>query len=142
VFGDLFGEGTYFNNVQNVGIDYGEGNAVRFGNVVSSSLSVQHPSVSIESGKGSFTSMMMLNLEGGISEQTYEEKIIGCPQIIQWLVSNVEDSKSIDSGDTVVPYLQPIPFYGTGFHRIAFLFFRHSERLNVDEFFKLKRLSF
>jgi hypothetical protein len=138
VFKDLFGDGTYFNNVQEVKIDYGEQNLVKFGNPVNCALSVRQPSVSIESGKEGFTTMLMLNLEGGITEQSTEESVIGFPQIIHWLVANIEDSKAFDSGNTVVPYLQPTPFYGTGYHRIAFLFFRHNERINVENFFKLE----
>jgi hypothetical protein len=139
VFEDLFGQGTYFHNVQDVKVDYGNEGGVRFGNVVSSSLSTQKPNVSIESGKGGFTSMLMLNLEGEITDQSNEDAVIGSPQIIHWLVSNIENGKDLDSGDQNVSYLQPIPFYGTGFHRIAFLFFRHSKRLDVDSFFTLKR---
>lgn len=142
VFEDLFGDGIYFNNVQNVQINYGEQNSVRFGNPINSALTVHQPSVSLESGKGGFTTMLMLNLEGGIGEQSAEEAALGCPQLVHWLVANVEDSKDIDSGDTVVPYLQPIPFHGTGFHRIAFVLFRHNERLNVNEFLKSSRFVF
>lgn len=142
VFEDLFGRGAYFYNTQDVDVSYGEKNSVRFGNVISSSLSTQKPAVSIESGKNGLTSMLMLNLEGGILEQTAEDAAIGSPQLVHWLVSNIEDGKDVDSGDQNVPYLQPIPFYGTGFHRIAFVFFRHNQRIDVDSFFKLKRFGF
>jgi large subunit ribosomal protein L38 len=142
IFEDLFGQGAYFYNVQGANVDYGEGSSVRFGNVINSWLSTQKPNVSIESGKDGFTSLLMLNLEGGISEQTAEDAVIGIPQIIQWLVSNIEDGNDVSSGEQAVPYLQPIPFYGTGFHRIAFLFFRHNRRIDVDSFFKLKRFVF
>lgn len=134
VFSDLFGKGVYFHNVQDVKINYDDQNSVKFGNIVGSNLSVNQPTVSIESGKGGFTSMVMLNLEGGISEPKQEDLVLGTPQIIHWLVTNIEDSKDFNSGDQAIPYLQPIPFHGTGFNRIAFVFFRHKEPINVDSF--------
>lgn len=138
VFEDLFGKGAYFNNVQEVKIDFGEQKLVKFGNPISSALSKHQPSVSIESRKGGFTTMLMLNLEGGITEQSPEDLPIGCPQILHWLMANVKDTEAFGSGDTVVPYLQALPFYGTGYHRIAFVFFRHNDPIDVKDFFSLR----
>jgi hypothetical protein len=134
VFGDLFGEGNFFHNVQDVQINYGGQSNVKFGNVIDTSLAHQQPSVSIENASDGFTTMLMVNLDGNIFETEVKNQALTCPEIIHWFVSNVKDKSGLESGETIVPYLQPTPFHGSGFHRIVFLFFRHDKPINVEEF--------
>ncbi|XGW23487.1 hypothetical protein V3C99_005596 [Haemonchus contortus] len=62
---------------------------------------------------------MMVNLDGNPYEKEGE--------VAHWVVANIPDGKSIDDGEELVPYLEPLPFCGTGYHRIAFILFRHEK---------------
>ncbi|VDL66110.1 unnamed protein product [Nippostrongylus brasiliensis] len=122
VFEHLFGPGTFFVNVQNLDVAYGD-NAVYFGNHITAETTTVKPQVKIESVKpGGFNTLVMVNLDGNPYEKEGE--------IIHWMVANIPDGKEIQEGQEVVQYLQPLPFCGTGYHRVAFLLFRHEQRLD------------
>lgn len=62
--------------------------------------------------------------------------------LLHWFVSNIPSNGTIDSDSTTtIPYLPPIPFYGTGFHRIAFIVFRHNNQIEFSDYFKKFELS-
>ncbi|VDO48089.1 unnamed protein product [Haemonchus placei] len=80
-------------------------------------------SVKIESVKpGEYNTLMMVNLDGNPYEKEGE--------VAHWVVANIPDGKSIDDGEELVPYLEPLPFCGTGYHRIVFILFRHEKPVN------------
>ncbi|KAI6179401.1 39S ribosomal protein L38, mitochondrial [Aphelenchoides besseyi] len=133
VFDDLFGPGAYFHNVQDVRIEFDGSNAAKLGNVIDVNRTLKQPSVKVESKSGGFTTLLMVNLDGNAYEST-ESLGLGHPQLVHWLVSNVPDGAEISSGNEIVSYLQPIPFHGTGFHRIAFVCFRHNEKIDAEKF--------
>ncbi|KAF7637421.1 hypothetical protein Mgra_00003165, partial [Meloidogyne graminicola] len=58
-------------------------------------------------------------------------------QIIHWLVANIPSSinGSINNGKTIINYIQPMPFYGTGYHRFVFVLFRHKELIDFNKYF-------
>lgn len=58
--------------------------------------------------------------------------------LLHWVVTNIPaSSEAINAGSTtIVPYLPPIPFYGTGYHRIAFILFRHKDKIEFSHYFK------
>ncbi|XGW23480.1 hypothetical protein V3C99_005593 [Haemonchus contortus] len=119
IFEHLFGPGTFFHNVQDLDVAYGD-NAVYFGNTISASLLSSKPEVKIESVKpGEYNTLMMVNLDGNPYEKEGE--------VAHWVVANIPDGKSIDDGEELVPYLEPLPFCGTGYHRIVFILFRHEK---------------
>ncbi|CAI5439328.1 unnamed protein product [Caenorhabditis angaria] len=87
----------------------------------------EKPDIKIEKigNSGGFNTLLMVNIDGnGFLEQKNGE-------FVQYLVANIENGGEIGTGDEVFEYLQPLPFYGTGFHRIAFVLFRHSEKLDL-----------
>ncbi|KAJ1359756.1 hypothetical protein KIN20_018551 [Parelaphostrongylus tenuis] len=121
VFDHLFGKGVYFENVQNIDIAFGD-NAVFFGNTLSASLTSSKPQVRLESIKtGEYNTLIMLNLDGNPYEKQGE--------IVHWMVANIPDGEGVESGNEVVSYLQPLPFCGTGYHRVVFVLFRHENPL-------------
>jgi large subunit ribosomal protein L38 len=40
----------------------------------------------------------------------------------------------ISKGEQIVPYLQPIPFKGTGYHRYVFILYKQDKKLDFSEF--------
>ncbi|CAB3410796.1 unnamed protein product [Caenorhabditis bovis] len=124
IFDHLFGEGTYFHNVQNFEAAFND-NQVYNGNILNASTTSSPPMVSIEKvGNDGFNTLLMVNLDGNAFEKSGE--------VIQWLVSNIPDGSDIAEGDQVIDYLQPLPFYGTGYHRVALVLFRHSEKIDFS----------
>uniref|UniRef100_A0A183CBX2 Large ribosomal subunit protein mL38 n=1 Tax=Globodera pallida TaxID=36090 RepID=A0A183CBX2_GLOPA len=135
-----------------------------FGNTIRASTAARPPVVTIErpqSGTNALTTMLLLNLEGPGQQQAVEDsmtnetswqvKPLGSVppssaqdqllarlenrQLLHWMVANIPDGRDgVDAGHEVVPYLQPVPFYGTGYHRFAFLLFRHRQPIDVSDF--------
>ncbi|PIC55001.1 hypothetical protein B9Z55_000460 [Caenorhabditis nigoni] len=125
VFDDLFGENVFFENVQKLDVAFQDHHLVHSGNMLTAETTVSPPEISIESvGKGGsgFNTILMVNLDGNATEAPGE--------LIHWLVSNIPDGEGIQKGEEVMKYLQPLPFYGTGYHRVAFVLFRHSEKVD------------
>ncbi|MFH4975128.1 hypothetical protein AB6A40_001837 [Gnathostoma spinigerum] len=60
-------------------------------------------------------------------------------EIVHWIVSNVADGQPVNSGSQNIPYLQVLPFRGTGYHRIAFVLFRHKQPCDLLSY-SLKKL--
>ncbi|EGT34123.1 hypothetical protein CAEBREN_22866 [Caenorhabditis brenneri] len=124
VFDHLFGENVFFENVQKLEVDY-QDNIVHSGNILTANSTVTRPEVSIQSvGKGGFNTLLMVNLDGN----GFEEKN---GELIHWMVSNIPDGEEVTKGREDIEYLQPLPFYGTGYHRVAFVLFRHSQPVDL-----------
>uniref|UniRef100_A0A1I8BCU4 Large ribosomal subunit protein mL38 n=1 Tax=Meloidogyne hapla TaxID=6305 RepID=A0A1I8BCU4_MELHA len=108
--------------------------------------------------KNGFNTLLMLNLEGpGLENeekdfQNDEQKQlinIEIPekeellikhlnknkQIIHWFVGNIPLNGEINDGNTLINYIQPMPFYGTGYHRFVFILFKHMEIINFEKYF-------
>lgn len=83
------------------------------------------PDISIESLSGGFSSFVLLNLDGNPYDSDGE--------VVHWLVANIPDGKPVTDGAEIVPYLQVLPFKGTGYHRIVCLLLRHSEEVNLTQ---------
>lgn len=125
VFDHLFGENVFFDNVQNLEVSFGD-DAVHSGNILTASTTSSRPDVKIESvGKGGFNTLIMVNIDGNALQDKKGE-------VVQWLVSNIPDGANVSAGKEVVEYLQPLPFYGTGYNRVAFVLFRHSAPIDLD----------
>lgn len=82
------------------------------------------PEISIESLNGGFSSFILLNLDGNPYDCDGE--------FVHWLVANIPDGKPVTDGTEIVPYLQLVPFKGTGYHRIICLLLRHNEVVDLS----------
>ncbi|KAL6731052.1 hypothetical protein Aduo_001963 [Ancylostoma duodenale] len=119
VFEHLFGTGVYFDNVQDMDISFGE-HGVYYGNTLSADVTSSRPQVQIESVKaGGYNTLFMINLDGNPFEKE--------GSVAHWIVANIPDGKGVKEGEEVVKFVQPLPFCGSGYHRIAFVLFRHDQ---------------
>merc|ERR1712141_185855 len=48
--------------------------------------------------------------------------------------TNVSNINLVNEGQTICPYLQPFPPYGTGYHRFVFILYKHKEKLDLTEY--------
>uniref|UniRef100_A0A0N4Z9S4 Large ribosomal subunit protein mL38 n=1 Tax=Parastrongyloides trichosuri TaxID=131310 RepID=A0A0N4Z9S4_PARTI len=125
IYQDLFQSNVFFNITQDMKINYHNNVSVLRGNNVSPSDMINHPNVILESfGNESFNTVLMVNLDGNAFTDN--------GQLLHWMVTNIPDGGSINNGDCIVDYLQPLPYNGSGYHRIAFITFRHKEKIKFD----------
>ncbi|EFO20240.1 phosphatidylethanolamine-binding protein [Loa loa] len=122
IFDDLFHSNIFFHNTQNMQLKWGSIGLYQ-GNLIDAADTSKKPEISIESLDGGFSSFILLNLDGNPYDCSGE--------VVHWLVANIPDGKSVTDGTEIVPYLQVMPFKGTGYHRIACLLLRHNEVINL-----------
>lgn len=91
------------------------------GNVILPAESASPPTVRFESDDNSIWSLLLTNLDGHMTDNSAE--------YVHWFVANIKAS-DVNSGEEIVPYMQPIPFRGTGFHRYVFILFKQEK--NID----------
>ena len=73
-----------------------------------------------EGDDDSLWTLVMTNPDGHFEEDEAE--------YLHWMVANISGQGGVadlaTSGDTICPYLQPFPPYGTGFHRFVFVLYK------------------
>lgn len=47
--------------------------------------------------------------------------------------SNIPNG-DVSKGETIVPYLQPLPFKGTGYHRAVFVLYKQNEKVDLSSY--------
>jgi len=100
-----------------------------------------------EQKSAAFNTLLMINLDGDgfvdadaspsveMSELGDEKETETKTQLIHWIVANIpSESSGLEKGELIVPYLQPLPFYGSGYHRVAFLLLRHQEKVDLSSY--------
>lgn len=136
IFEDLFIPGVYFHNTQKFNVEF-EGASVHRGNLISASATKSPPKLEIESlGSTAYNTVLMINMDGDAFTSSTSDDF-DKTQLLHWCVANISDGST--NGETIVPYLPPAPFKGTGYHRIAFVLFRHKEKIDFSAI-KLKGL--
>lgn len=126
VFDDLFGANVFFHNTQRMRVSFSD-DIVYYGNVIAAEKTKEKPNVQIEALDG-FNTVLALNLDGN--------PYVDGREFLHWMVSNIHDGE-ISSGCEDIPYLQAVPFKGTGFHRFVFLLLKHDKKLDFSAY-KLK----
>ncbi|CAJ0585235.1 unnamed protein product, partial [Mesorhabditis spiculigera] len=105
IFEHLFGEDTYFHNVQDLNVAFGDAEMYNGNIIVAQSMS-HEPKVEIENiATGSFSTILLVNLDGNVFEGLEGE-------VVQWMVKDIPDGKLVKEGVEVLPYLRPLPFMG------------------------------
>jgi len=138
IFEDLFRPGVYFYNTQKFEVKYGP-SSINRGNLLTANTASDSPKLEIESfGKNGFNTVLMLNLDGDAFTEA-KQNGIDKTQMLHWMIANIPDGST--EGETIVPYLPPTPFKGTGYHRVAFILFRHQEKVDFNDL-KKEEISF
>ena len=71
----------------------------------------------------SLTTLVLSNLDGHPLDSSKE--------ILHWLVCNIPDSM-FSKGSTLMEYLPPFPWKGSGFHRLVFTLYKHSNPVGIN----------
>ncbi|XP_037073153.1 39S ribosomal protein L38, mitochondrial-like, partial [Pollicipes pollicipes] len=118
VFGDLFGVG-FFTPVLPLRVSFPLGEeecaVAHVGNSIKPAEASRQPDVAFEAPEHSLWTLVCTNLEGPLGGEA--------PELVHWLVQNIPGS-DVSRGDVVYEYLQPLPFRGTGHHRIVFVLYK------------------
>uniref|UniRef100_UPI00358FA6CB large ribosomal subunit protein mL38 n=1 Tax=Myxine glutinosa TaxID=7769 RepID=UPI00358FA6CB len=91
------------------------------GNVVMPGEAQNAPEVIYDAEDGSLWSLLLTNPDGHLSENEAE--------YLHWFVGNIPGSRLVD-GDTICPYLPPIPPQGTGYHRWIFVLYKQERHVD------------
>jgi len=147
VFEDLYGPDLMFRPCVDleVAFDLDDGEhvlPVHRGNVVKPFEAKSAPEVSFqappavakkegEEGDENLWTLVLSNPDGHFYEDEAE--------YLHWMVSNIPGGGEggvgdLSQGDTVVPYLQPFPPHGTGFHRMVFVLYKQSSRVDLSKY--------
>ena len=118
IYEDLF-RGDYFSPILNLKISYDFDEelitpAYR-GNVIKPHEAKVEPIVNFDSDPESLWTLVLTNPDGHFSEDNSE--------YVHWMVTNIPGN-DFKAGNVVVPYLQPFPPFGSGFHRFVFVLFK------------------
>ncbi|XP_067944253.1 large ribosomal subunit protein mL38-like [Watersipora subatra] len=92
------------------------------GNKIDPSLATTCPSVGFVGDQEKFYSLLLLNLDGHLSDDHSE--------YLHWSCVNMKGDEGVTSGQSI-RYLQPIPFRGTGYHRYVFLLLQHDTEVDT-----------
>jgi len=88
-----------------------------------SHLNVENPTAP---EAGSFWTLVMSNPDGHLRSASDGEDA-DFNEYLHWMVANIPADGDMAKADVLVPYLQPFPPFGTGYHRIVFTLYRRSE---------------
>ncbi|OUC49126.1 phosphatidylethanolamine-binding protein [Trichinella nativa] len=121
IFRDLFHSMVYFYPVVPLKILFPIDNEtayrVYYGNILKPEEVNSAPLVSFKAEPNTYWTLMAVNLDGNAYENDTE--------VLHWFVCNIEAGQ-LETGEVISPYLQPLPFRGTGLHRVAFLLFKQT----------------
>lgn len=139
VFEHLYGAAYFVPRVElKVAFNNGETSSpVYYGNVIKPSEATEEPTVEFDhsfnykaektSGKTETTwwSVVLSNPDGHLSEDDKE--------YCHWFICNIPDGQ-VAKGERIVPYLQPFPPKGTGFHRHIFVLYKQEGKLDFSDY--------
>ncbi|XP_039440149.1 39S ribosomal protein L38, mitochondrial [Culex pipiens pallens] len=110
---------------------------VYYGNVIKPSEATSEPDVQFDPnfdfkgseskqvGGDSWWTLVLTNPDGHFTESDKE--------YCHWFVANIPNG-DVAKGERIVPYLQPIPPKGTGFHRHVFVLYKQEKKLDFGEY--------
>ncbi|THD21918.1 Mitochondrial ribosomal protein L38 [Fasciola hepatica] len=147
VFKSLFGPNRFFVPQVNLGIYYGHSSSID--GLDSSSISSEQREINIQPVyTGNMITAMHASIQPIIDLSLAPADcrwtlVMSCPdepinvakcktptnEYVHWIVSNLGSTKMDEDsqfGDVIVPYLQPLPYVGTGFHRYIFVLYRQN----------------
>lgn len=73
--------------------------------------------------KDSLWTLVLTNPDGHFKEENKE--------YVHWMIGNIPNG-DISKGDLIVPYLQPFPPKGTGYHRHIFVLYKQEQKLDLS----------
>lgn len=109
-------------------------NPVYYGNILSPEDAISQPIVEFDHSfrlprekdkKDSLWTLVMSTPDGHLRDNTSE--------YVHWLVTNIPNG-DVTKGDVLVPYLQPYPAKGLGYHRYVFVLYKQEDKLDLKDY--------
>uniref|UniRef100_A0A1B6DR97 Large ribosomal subunit protein mL38 n=2 Tax=Clastoptera arizonana TaxID=38151 RepID=A0A1B6DR97_9HEMI len=129
IFQDLFGDAYFYPQII-LDIAYLSEHfeiPVCRGNVIRPSQAKSKPSVQFNADPNSLWTLLLTCPDSHITVPNAE--------YVHWFVGNIPNG-DIKKGDTIVDYLQPFPFRGSGYHRFIFVLYKQDDRIDFSNFKK------
>ncbi|XP_014680799.1 PREDICTED: 39S ribosomal protein L38, mitochondrial-like [Priapulus caudatus] len=125
VYKDLFGPHAYFNPAValSIAFDYDDDavSHVFNGNMLKPAECVSAPHIHYEAEKDTLWSIVLTAPDSHLADNKAE--------YLHWFVGNIEGS-TIDTGELLCDFLQPLPLRGTGWHRYVFVLYKQERRID------------
>lgn len=104
-----------------------------YGNRIKPSDAREAPEVSFDAtysfdgnkSNSSLWTLVLTNPDGHLTQQDSE--------YCHWMVGNIPNG-DISKGEVIVPYLQPIPPKGTGYHRYVFILYQQEKKIDLNSY--------
>jgi large subunit ribosomal protein L38 len=139
VYEHLFGKYAIFTPRVPMNIEYKVGenqfHPVHYGNLIKPSDAEKQPDVSFDAtikltstkseSDNTLWSLLLTNPDGHLQDSEKE--------YVHWFISNIPNG-DISKGETIVPYLQPFPAYGTGYHRHIFILYKQDKKIDFSSY--------
>jgi large subunit ribosomal protein L38 len=139
IYNDLFGKYAYFVPRVQLNINFpGKENevwSVHNGNRLMPADLKSAPNVSYDPKfslsykdkpeENTLWTLVLTNPDGHLTENKRE--------YVHWMVTNIPNA-DISKGETLVPYLQPLPLKGTGYHRFIFVLYKQNKKLDLSNY--------
>lgn len=107
-------------------MEYPSGVSARLGNKLTASDVTEAPEVSWDCDRQNIYTIVAFDPDVlGTGNKLLSEGRL-------WFVANITDC-DVEKGETVVEYLPPIPFYGSGDHRIVVLVYKQNPNVYYEE---------
>ncbi|UYV62204.1 MRPL38 [Cordylochernes scorpioides] len=100
---------------------------VYHGNIIYAKETQSAPTVKFNSGPEDLWTLVLTNPDGHLEDNNSE--------YLHWLVANIKGG-DLSTGETIVDYLRPIPYLGTGYHRYIFVLYKQDGRLDFSQYKK------
>eukprot|EP00794_Sanderia_malayensis_P018626 gene18626-20504_t len=121
IFKDIFKEKHF---TPTVWLDVSFQNAiVHRGNIIEPSECLMKPTVSFDGTSDKYHSLILVNPDGCYP--------VADAEVLHWMVLNAPGSKIEDGRE--LSYIPPIPWKGSGFHRLCLAVFAHNEPVDVNK---------
>lgn len=122
IYKNIF-DGNSFIPVVDLSVKY-DTNKVNYGNIILPSQTLNKPKFDFCSDQNSFYTLVFLNPDGNLLSPNEE--------VLHWMISNVrKNDNGVFEFDEICEYLQPLPWQGSGLHRLVFVLLKQSKPLST-----------
>ncbi|KAH8871563.1 39S ribosomal protein L38, mitochondrial [Schistosoma japonicum] len=104
------------------------------GNLISANITMNPPYIDLSAAPNNFYwTLLMTCPDEPVGSDTCEAS----NEYIHWMVTNLQSTSNDADGDEIIPYMPPLPYQGTGYHRYVFVLYRQDHgKINLCQWKK------
>lgn len=128
IYEDLFANSIFRPCVQlRIEFDYDEETVtpVYRGNIIKPKEATTEPHVTFAADPDSLWTLVLTNPDGHLTQKNAE--------YLHWMVANIPGG-DLSGGQTICPYVQPFPAFGTGYQRFIFVLYKQNGKVDLSTY--------